>query len=246
MIGEMYMKKAIVIGATSGMGKEIAKELAENGYIVGLAGRREERLIELQKSIPTKTFIKRIDVCKTDNATELLKELIKEMEGLDLIIISSGVVRPNYELNWDKEKETIDTNILGFTSMVNVAAQCFIHQNHGHIVGISSTSALIYSDRTNAYCASKAFVSSYLRGLRILFTKSNKNIYVTEVLPGWVYTEMTKNADKSKVFWAITADKAANQIYDAIVNKKEKIYVSKRWRILAWLINILPERFKVK
>lgn len=240
------MKKAIVIGATSGIGKETAKKLAENGYEVGLAGRRKERLIELQKSIITKTFIKVIDVSRTTESIVLLKELIEEMNGLDLIVICSGIVRPNYELNWSKEKETIDTNVLGFTSMADVAAQHFINQNYGHIVGISSMSAITYSDRTNAYCASKAFVSSYLRGLRILFNKSNKNIYVTEVLPGWVYTEMTQSADMSKVFWATTSAKAADQVYDSIINKKRKIYISRRWRILAWLINILPERYRVK
>lgn len=246
MIGGVEMNRAIVIGATSGIGRETAKKLAENGYEVGLTGRREERLMELQRSITTKTFIKGIDVCKTDEAIELLKELISEMGGLDLIVICSGIVRPNYELNWDKEKETIDTNVSGFAVMADVAAQHFINQNHGHIVGISSMSAITYSDRSNAYCSSKAFVSSYLRGLRILFAKSNKNIYVTEIVPGWVYTEMTQSADMSKVFWATTADKAAAQIYDSIVNKKRKIYVSRRWRILAWLINMLPEKYRVK
>lgn len=240
------MKKAIVIGATSGIGKETAKKLAKNGYEVGLAGRREELLMEIQKSITTKTFIKKIDVSKTDEAIYLLKNLIKEIGGLDLIVICSGIVRPNIELNWNKDKETIDTNVSGFSSIANAAAQYFSNQNHGHIVGISSMSAIIYSDRTNAYCASKAFISSYLRGLRILFNRSNKNVYVTEVLPGWVYTEITKNADMSKVFWAISAEKAADQIYDAIVSKKKKIYVSKRWRILAWLINMLPEGLRVK
>lgn len=69
---------------------------------------------------------------------------------------------------------------------------------------------------------------------------------MTEVVPGWVYTEMTKQADKSKLFWTTTADKAAEEIYTSILKKKRKIYISKRWRLLAWLINILPESFRVK
>lgn len=240
------MQKAIVIGATSGIGMEAAKKLAQNGYIVGMAGRREERLHELQKSIKTETFIKRIDVTETDKSIELLKELIEEMGGLDLIVICSGIVRPNYELDWDKEKETVDTNVSGFIAMANVASKYFIQQKKGHIVGISSTSSLVYSDRTTAYCASKAFISNYLRGLRVLLNKSSREIYVTEVLPGWVYTEMTQNADKSKIFWATTADKAADLIYDSIVHRKRKIYISRRWRILAWCINIIPEPFRIK
>lgn len=240
------MYKAIVIGATSGIGKETAKKLAKEGYIVGITGRREERLVELQKSIETKTYIKTMDVTQTDEAIKLLEELINEMEGLDVIVICSGIVRPNYELQWEKEKETVDTNISGFMAMANLAAKYFAKQKHGHIVGISSNSAIVYSDRTNAYCASKAFVSNYLRGLRVLLTKVSKEIYVTEALPGWVYTEMTQSADKSKLFWVTTADKAAKQIYDAIVNKKRKIYISRRWRLLAWLIYVLPERYRIK
>lgn len=240
------MQKAIVIGATSGIGMETAKILAANGYLVGIAGRREERLIALQKSIPGKTCIKKIDVTETDEAIDQIHELVSEMGGVDVAVICSGIVRPNYELDWQKEKETVDTNVLGFMAMANAAAAIFKQQKHGHLVGLSSNSAFVYSDRSNAYCASKAFVSNYLRGLRVLLTKADKKIAVTEVLPGWVYTEMTQNADKSKLFWVTTAEKAAEQIYDAIIKRKRKIYISKRWRLIAWLIYILPERFRVK
>jgi short-subunit dehydrogenase len=240
------MQKAIIIGATSGIGMETAKILAANGYIVGMAGRREERLAELQKSIDGQSYFKRIDVSNTEEAVQLFNELVCEMGGLDVVVICSGIVRPNYELDWQKEKETVDTNVLGFMAMANAAARIFLQQKHGHLVGISSNSALVYSDRSNAYCASKAFVSSYLRGLRISLSKASDENYVTEALPGWVYTEMTQDADQSKLFWVTTAEKAAGQIFNAILKKKRKIYISKRWRLLAWCINMLPERLRIK
>ncbi len=240
------MKKAIIIGATSGIGMETAKTLAANGYMVGMAGRREERLVELQKTIQVKSYIMKIDVTDTGSAIQRFNELVREMGGVDVVVICSGIVRPNYELDWEKESETVNTNVLGFMAIANAAARLFLQQKHGHIVGISSLSSLVYSDRTNAYCASKAFVSNYLRGLRILMDRAEGTYCVTEVLAGWVLTEMTQNADMSKVFWQTTASKAGNQIFDAIEGRKRKIYISKRWRLIAWCINILPERFRIK
>ena len=84
-------KKAIIIGATSGIGKELAKVLAKNDYVVGISGRRINLLHELQKEINSKTFIKQIDVTNTNDAIKQMNELINEMNGVDLIIISSGV-----------------------------------------------------------------------------------------------------------------------------------------------------------
>jgi short-subunit dehydrogenase len=242
----MGAKKAIVIGATSGMGMETAKLLAEEGYEVGLAGRREDRLLALRKELPTAAHIKRIDVAAPEEAVSAFETLVEEMGGLDVAVICSGIVRPNVELDWEKEQETVDTNVLGFAAMASAAARRFIKQGHGHLVGLSSTSALVYSDRSNAYCASKAFVSNYLRGLRILLAKASPDIFVTEVLPGWVYTEMTQNADKSKIFWASTAAQAASRVCDAIRKRKRKIYISRRWRLLAWMLALLPERMRVK
>ena len=242
----MGAKKAIVIGATSGMGMETAKLLAKEGYEVGLVGRREDRLLALQKELPTAAHVKRIDVTAPKEAIPAFEALVEEMGGLDVAVLCSGVVRPNCELDWEKEQETVDTNVLGFAAMANAAARRFVKQGHGHLVGISSTSALVYSDRSNAYCASKAFISNYLRGLRVLFAKAGPDIFVTEVLPGWVYTEMTQNAEKSKIFWASTAEQAAAQICDAIRKKKRKIYISRRWRLLAWMLALLPERMRVK
>ena len=242
----MDAKKAIVIGATSGMGMETAKLLAKEGYEVGLAGRREDRLLALQKELPAAAHVKRIDVTAPEEAIPAFEALAEEMGGLDVAVICSGIVLPNVELNWEKEQKTVDTNVLGFAAMANAAARQFVKQGHGHLVGISSTSALVYSDRSNAYCASKAFISNYLRGLRVLFAKASPDIFVTEVLPGWVYTEMTQKADKSKIFWASTAAQAAAQICEAIRKKKRKIYISRRWRLLAWILALLPERMRVK
>ncbi|MBL7054189.1 SDR family NAD(P)-dependent oxidoreductase [Candidatus Woesearchaeota archaeon] len=236
------MKKAVVIGATSGMGRELAKILAKNNYIVGLAGRRANLLSELQNEIPTETHAKRIDVSKTKEAMALLNELIKEMDGMDLIVINSAVSYQNPELEWDNENETINVNIRGFAAMANVAVKYFSKKGYGHIVGISSIAALRHSCRSTAYGASKAFVSHYMRGLRQKLVNKKLKIYITEIVPGLVDTPMIKN--RKGLFWVASAKKAAGQIFEAIKKKKKKVYITKRWTLIALLLKMMPEFVK--
>ena len=237
------MKKAIIIGATSGIGRELAKILAKKNYIVGLVGRRTELLSGLQKEIATKTYTKRIDISKTKEAMKLLKELVKEMGGMNLIVISSAVLHSNPNLYWDNDKEVIDVNVSGFVAMANAAGNFFSKQGNGHIVGISSIAKLKSSMRSTAYCASKAFVSNYMKGLRHKLNNSRANIHVTEILPGMVSTPMI---NKKYEFWAMTPQKAAKCIYNAIKMKKKKAYITKRWLFAALLLRILPDSIKGK
>ncbi|MBM4067242.1 MAG: SDR family NAD(P)-dependent oxidoreductase, partial [Planctomycetes bacterium] len=185
------MKKAIIIGATSGIGRELAKILSLNNYVVGMAGRRTELLSNLQREI-SGSYIKRIDVAESEEAITFLKELIQEMGGMDMIVISSGVGFINPELDWKQEKETIDVNISGFAAIANAAFKYFSNQGSGYIVGISSIAAIRGSGEAPAYNASKAFVSNYLEGLRQKANKSGIAITVTEIQPGFVNTAMAK------------------------------------------------------
>ena len=155
-------KKAIVIGASSGIGKELAKVLAQNGYLVGLTARRFGLLQEIQKEIQTKTFIKQIDVTHISEAIDSLESLIREMGGVDLIIVNAGIGSTNQDFEWDKEQLTIQTNVLGFAAMAHTALKYFITQGKGHLVGISSITALRGIGKSPSYSASKAFVSNFL------------------------------------------------------------------------------------
>lgn len=232
------IKKVILIGATSGIGKELAKILSWNNYIVGLAGRRDHLLNDLKKELPNNSFIKYIDVSKTDNAINQLKELISEMEDVDIVVISSGVGFINHDLQWSQEKETIDVNVSGFTAMANVAMHHFLSKRSGHLVGISSISAIRGDDSAPAYSASKAFISNYMEGLRKKISKSGLPIVVTDIQPGFVNTAMAKG---DGLFWVASPQKAAQQIYDAIKKKKKYAYITKRWRLIGWLMKAMPE-----
>ncbi len=232
------MKRAIIIGASSGIGRELAKVLSQDGYSVGITGRRVELLTSLQQELSAPSFIRRMDVSQTSEAVQLLEELIREMGGVDLIIISAGVGFINIELEWEKERATIDTNVAGFAAMANVAVKQFIQQSSGHLVGISSIAALRGSGATPAYNASKAFMSNYMEGLRQKVSKLKVPIIVTDVQPGLINTAM---AQGEGLFWVAPPEKAARQIFDAIKSRRKHAYVTKRWRAIAWLLKVIPD-----
>ncbi|MBN2097689.1 MAG: SDR family NAD(P)-dependent oxidoreductase [Candidatus Omnitrophica bacterium] len=230
-------KKAIVVGASSGIGRALAQVLAQNGYAVGLAARRFELLRQLQNELSSPTYAQRIDISQPDEAMVLLGELISKMGGMDLIVINSGINTRNFTLDWPGEIDTIKVNVSGFVAMANVALKHFLKQNSGHLVGVSSIAGLRGSAHCPSYNASKAFVSNYLEGLRHRLRKHN--IYVTDIRPGLVDTAMIK--DNKLRFWVSRPEGAAEQIFQAIKKKKKLAYITRRWHFIAWLLKLLPD-----
>lgn len=237
------MKKAIVIGASSGIGKEIARELSNAGYAVGIASRRTDLLETLKKELKTTVYIRKIDISKQEEAMDVLEGLIKDLGGIDLIVISSGIGYINTDLDWDKEKQTIDVNVSGFASLANISFKYFLKQGDGCLAVLSSVAALRGSSEAPAYNASKSFVSNYLEGLRCKARKLNANIKIIDVRPGLVDTAM---AQGEGLFWVAPPQKAARQIVKAIDKGKRKVYVTKRWALIAWVLKIIPERLYSK
>jgi short-subunit dehydrogenase len=232
------MKRAIIVGASSGIGRELAVILSEKGYVVGLAGRRIQLLEELKHHLPGPAFTKQMDVADHPEAIKRLEELIAEMGGLDLIVLSAGTGFINPDLNWKEEQQTIEVNVTGFTAMANVAFRHFVKVGGGHLVGISSIAALRGSREAPAYNASKAFMANYLEGLSNKAAKAGLPIVVTDIQPGFVDTAMAKGEG---LFWVASPQKAAQQIYRAIQRKAKRTYVTKRWRLIAWLLKTLPD-----
>ncbi len=231
-------KKVIVIGASSGIGKALAKLFAGNGYKVGVSARRTELLRELQHAFPAVVCIKGMDLARPEESAGFFREMIAEMGGVDIVIISAGTGYINPELKWAKEKETISVNVAGFTAIASAAMDHFLAQGKGHLVGISSLAALRGSGSAPAYAASKAYVSNYLEGLRFRAKKASADIYVTDIRPGFVDTDMAKGEG---LFWVSPVPKAAGQIYAAILKKRRRAVITKRWNLVAFLLSIAPD-----
>ncbi len=231
-------KRAVIVGASSGIGRELATLFSQKGWTVGLAARRLPLLEETARNLSGPAFMRRIDVSDPTTATVALEELISEMGGLDLLVISSGTGFLNPGLALENELETARVNVSGFIAVANVAFRHFQSQGRGHLVGISSIAALRGSGIAPAYNASKAFQANYLEGLRLKAIKSGSGVIVTDIRPGLVDTAMAKGEG---LFWVAPPEKAARQIFQAIREKAKTAYVTKRWRLVAWLLRILPD-----
>ena len=231
------MKKAIIIGATSGIGKELAKILTENGYLVGITGRRTELLTEIEKGNPKLYRIKTFDITEIEKIETKLNELTVEIGGIDLLILSSGISDLNAKLNFEIDKRTIETNVLGFTCVSDWAFKNFKNQKFGHLVAISSIAGIRGNRQATSYFATKAYQINYLEGLRQKVNKLKMKIYVTDVRPGFVNTEMTQGEG---LFWIATVEKASKQIYNAILKKRKIVYITKRWGIIASILKKIP------
>jgi short-subunit dehydrogenase len=234
------MGNAIVIGASSGIGRALAKILAEHGYAVGLAARRLPLLASLQEEIGSPTVIRQMDISDPNRATSQFHELVQELGGVDLVVISAGTGFLNPNLSWGLEKQTIDVNVSGFTALADAAMQHFIQSGAGHLVGISSLAALRGNSLAPAYNASKAFVSNYLQGLRYKVAGLGLPIAITDIQPGFVDTGM---AQSPSLFWVASPEKAAGQIYQAIHQKRKQATITKRWRLFAWFLKLAPDWF---
>lgn len=232
------MKKAIVVGASSGIGRALARILAQEGYGVGLMARRLPLLLELQQDLGPHAFVSQTDVADPVDAMSRFCELVRGMGGIDLVVISAGTGFINNDLEWSKENETIAVNVTGFTAMANAAMHCFLEQGSGHLVNVSSIAALRGDGSAPAYSASKAFESIYLEGLRQKVDALRLPITITDIQPGFVRTAMAQGRG---LFWVASPEKAARQIYQAIRRRRKHAYVTRRWRLIAWLVKCLPD-----
>lgn len=231
------MKKAIVVGATSGIGRELAKLLAKNGYKVGITGRRSELLNELCLENPEAFIAKTFDNREYETIAENIDGLVKSLGGLDLLVISSGTGKVSDELDFENEKNTILTNTLGFTRIADWAINYFENQKYGHFVGISSIAGLRGNRFSPSYASTKAFQMNYMEGLRHRVTHLKLPIYITDIRPGFIDTAM---AQGDRIFWLVPLEKGAKLIFNAIKRKKKVAYISKKWTLFAWFLKLLP------
>ena len=239
------MKRVVIVGATSGIGYESAKIFLQQGYIVGLAGRREENLKPLIDEYPQTTFSKQIDITSQE-APQLLSELIEEMGGMDIYLHVSGIGYQNIALDKQIEIDTVKTNCLGLTQMAATAYHYLSQKGGGQIAVVSSIAGTKGLGIAPSYSATKRYQTTYLQCLAQLSRMRNDNISFTDIRPGFVDTPLLRKANYPM---KMKADYVAKKLYKAVVSKKRVAIIDWKYSLLVFFWRLIPtflwERLKI-
>ena len=230
-------KKIIIIGATSGIGREVALIYIAQGWKVGIAGRRSAELELLRTEAPSQVSAQVLDVTQED-APLKLQSLIEQMGGMDVFLLSSGIGKQNYDLQTDIELATAATNVEGFIRMTNAAYHYFEQQGHGHLAVISSIAGTKGLGAAAAYSATKGFQNIYMDALDQLARMQKLNLHFTDIRPGFVATPLL--AGEKKYPMLMDAPIVALDIVRAIEKKKRVAIIDWKYRLLVSLWRLIP------
>lgn len=235
------MKRAIVIGASSGIGQEVAKLLISQGWTVGVAARRIERMQGIGA-----VAVEQIDVT-TGEATTALERLINKTGGMDLFFYASGTGKQNRELSEDIELATLETNGVGFTRMIGAAYRYFACHGGGHIAAITSIAGTKGLGPAPAYSATKALQNVYLQALEQQANSRGLNIRFTDIRPGFVDTDLLSGDFRYPLM--LRPEKVAEEIVHAIKQRQHIRIIDWKYRLLTAFWRRVPRfawrRFKL-
>lgn len=231
------MKRIVIIGATSGIGYEVAKIYRQLGWRVGVAGRRLELLEKFKEQAPEQIEIQELDVTRAD-AVDKLRQLIGKLGGMDLFLLSTGIGSQNRALNPEIELATVNTNAIGFTRMVTAAFNYFREEGKGHLAVISSIAGTKGLGAAPAYSATKRFQNTYIDALAQLAKMEKLQIDFTDIRPGFVKTDLLKN-DKYPLL--MRPEQVARRIVRALQRKKRSAIIDWRYVVLVFFWKMIPE-----
>lgn len=230
-------KKAIIVGASSGIGMEVARLLIADGWYLGVAARREEPLQKLKATAPERVEIMTIDITQPDAGEQLLS-LISRLGGMDLYFHASGIGKQNRTLEADIELSTMDTNAVGFTRMIGTAYRYFAQQGEGHIAAITSIAGTKGLGPAPAYSATKALQATYLQALEQQSRQRNLAICFTDIRPGFVDTALLSGTFKYPML--MKPDAVARSIVHSIYNKRHVRVIDARYRVMTFFWRLIP------
>ena len=236
-------RRGIIIGASDGLGAELARKLAHEGYLLALLARRHDKLDALCNELNTKERVASAyvhDVAEYNQVPDLLRKIVAELGGLDLVIFVAGVNYPPGgidKFNFENDRKMIEVNLIGAMAWLHPISEMFQSAKAGQIVGIASVAGDRGRVGNPGYNTSKAGLATYLEALRNRLTRHGVNVLT--VKPGFLKTEMLKAAQGATPF-AIEPAKAAEDIVNAMKKRRQVIYTASIWRWVMLAIQHTP------
>lgn len=231
------MKRIIILGATSGIGYEVAQLYRQMGWRIGIAGRRLDILQKMQAEAPQQIEIAAVDMTSL-SATSQLDRLISQLGGVDIFLLSSGIGNQNKDLDPEIELSTVATNAVGFTRIVTYMYDYFRKQNRGHIAVISSIAGTKGLGSAPSYSATKRFQNTYIDALAQLSRMQKINITFTDIRPGFVKTAILKDDNYPML---MQPDVVARKIVRALERKKRRVIIDWRYAVMVFFWRLIPE-----
>ena len=225
----------LIIGATSGIGKELLSQYVKQEHKVIACGRRENILNEFQKLNAAVKGVQ-LDICDIDSTTQTISSLFAQTR-IDIAIVTAGIGDLNPTLDNTIELNTLQTNVVAWTNCVDLLYNVFQKQGFGPLVLITSVGGLRGEPVAPAYSASKAYQMNYAEALKKKAFKNLQSLTITEIRPGLVDTAMAKG---DGLFWVMPTSIIVKQILRAINKKQATCIVTKRWRIVHFIMRLLP------
>jgi short-subunit dehydrogenase len=233
------LAKVVIVGASSGIGEAMARQLAAEGAQVAIVARRKDELDRLAAENPGKLRAYAHDVSNVDEVAALFQRIESELGGVDSLIYAAGVMPKieEGEYSFEKDRAMVSVNLLGAMAWMNEAARRFEAARAGTILGISSIAGERGRRGNPAYCTTKAALSTYLESLRNRASRYGVN--VVTIKPGFVDTAMTRGM--KGLFWLISAERAA-QISLALARRgtSRAAFVPSRWALVAYIVRSIP------
>jgi short-subunit dehydrogenase len=246
----MNNKSIVITGASDGIGKALAWEMASRGYNLGLSARRigllETLKDEIQKKFPAiNVCVQAMDVTDYDQQTVVLAAFHQQLGIIDILVVNAGIAIAGKVgiMPLSDQLSVINTNLNGAMATVSSGLKIFREQGHGHLVATSSIAAFRGLSRNAAYCASKSGLTTFMEAVRVETFK--ENIDVTILHPGYIDTEINRSLT-SRPF-VINTEKAA-RIYASLIERKVASSTVPQfpWNMIGPLLKILPTRVIAK
>ncbi|WP_445773471.1 SDR family NAD(P)-dependent oxidoreductase [Shewanella sp.] len=232
----MSVATAMIIGASSTLSQALARQLSAQNVSLVLFVNDPDAINAFSQSLAGEVSVYPLAINQPQMAISQLNEAWEKHNGAHLVIVNTGVNEYDPSLPWSIDQHTIDINVMGFAAASQCIFKLMCEQGYGQLAAINSIAGQ-RGGPNMAYHASKAFAANYLQGLSMHAQRLKLPITITDIQLGL----FDKAVHLRTQLLLSPIDNVAGQILTALKKGKRRVYVTKRWRIVAWINRLLPE-----